>query len=162
MIKRIIGWLVGMVEVCTPWRYKVTPYQEKVSDDLWRGSRVDAAGIEDLRGRGFRTIVDLCAEHTEDDHFKGYTWIVHFPIVDSRPPTEQQAEQFLALFDTKLNCPVFIHCEAGQGRTGVMVALYRIHIQGWSVEDALKDGARHKLNLPDQIKFIREFKRTVR
>lgn len=160
MLKRIVGWAVGIVELLTPWRYKVKAYQERVSDDLWRGSRLTEPQMIDLFRRGFRTIVDLCAEHTADDHAKiPYMHFVHIPIVDSRPPTPDQARQFLNLFYRRDRLPVFVHCEAGAGRTGVMVALYRIHVQKWTVEDALADGARRGLNLPDQIKFVKEFTR---
>lgn len=167
MFKRFIGWLVGLAEICFPFlRYPVVPYQERVSNTLWRGSRVNRNGILDLIARGFFTIVDLCAEHAPDDSFDTNDWkgihFIHIPIVDSRPPTEAQANQFLNLFKESQApfWPVFIHCEAGEGRTGCMVALYRIWVQDWTVEDALKDGARHKLCLPDQIKFIRTFCRT--
>ena len=35
--------------------------------------------------------------------------------------------------------PVLVHCLHGADRTGTMCALYRIAIQGWSKEDALKE-----------------------
>jgi protein tyrosine/serine phosphatase len=35
--------------------------------------------------------------------------------------------------------PVLVHCLHGSDRTGTMCALYRIAIQGWSKEDALKE-----------------------
>lgn len=161
-IADILGRFVGLLEKYTPFRYPVHPYQEEVSPDiLWRGSRVKRLGVSDLIKRGFRTIVDLCAERTSDDRLEMEDFpikFVHIPILDSMPPTMEQAEQFLALFKDPKNPPVYVHCEAGEGRTGTMVALYRIRIQGWTAEDAIKDGARHKLCLPAQLEFIRKFR----
>jgi hypothetical protein len=35
--------------------------------------------------------------------------------------------------------PVFVHCQAGKDRTGLVVAVYRILVDGWSVEDAIAE-----------------------
>jgi len=159
----LFAYVGGLLEKYTPFRYPVKPYQEEVSKDLRRGSRVDKAGIVSLIGAGFGTIVDLCAEQMPDEKYQsGWPGIrfVHIPIIDSCPPTKEQANQFLDLFKDKQFLPAYVHCEAGQGRTGCMVALYRIWIQNWTVEDALKDGARHKLVLKNQINFIRTFRRS--
>jgi protein-tyrosine phosphatase len=35
--------------------------------------------------------------------------------------------------------PVLVHCKHGSDRTGVVVAAYRIVVQGWSKEDAIRE-----------------------
>ena len=35
--------------------------------------------------------------------------------------------------------PVFIHCKRGKDRTGTMVALYRIEVNGWSNAEAIAE-----------------------
>lgn len=35
--------------------------------------------------------------------------------------------------------PVFIHCLEGKDRTGMMAGLYRVHVQGWSFEEAYQE-----------------------
>ena len=35
--------------------------------------------------------------------------------------------------------PVFVHCQAGKDRTGLVVAVYRILVDGWSVDDAIAE-----------------------
>ena len=37
------------------------------------------------------------------------------------------------------NGPVLMHCKHGSDRTGLMAAMYRVVIQGWSKEDALNE-----------------------
>ena len=39
--------------------------------------------------------------------------------------------------------PVFVHCEHGADRTGVLCAMYRIAIEDWSPEDAAAEMTRN-------------------
>lgn len=32
--------------------------------------------------------------------------------------------------------PVFIHCKLGEDRTGALVAIYRMDVEGWTVSEA--------------------------
>jgi protein tyrosine/serine phosphatase len=34
------------------------------------------------------------------------------------------------------NQPVYIHCQLGQDRTGVVIAAYRMRVDGWSLSEA--------------------------
>lgn len=68
---------------------------------------------------------DLCRELDLDYH-----WI---PVEDMKTPQAEQVKHFLAISQQGVN---LVHCEAGQGRTGVFVAAYRI-AAGWALEDAI-------------------------
>ena len=55
------------------------------------------------------------------------------------------------------NEPCYFHCEAGQGRTGVMAAAYRIAVEGWSGDAALAEAKQFGMKMPDQQQFIQQF-----
>ena len=44
-----------------------------------------------------------------------------------------------AIQQAESNGPVLMHCKHGSDRTGLMAAMYRVVIQGWSKEDALNE-----------------------
>ncbi len=44
-----------------------------------------------------------------------------------------------AIKDAEANGPVLMHCKHGSDRTGLMAAMYRVVVQGWSKEDALNE-----------------------
>jgi Tyrosine phosphatase family len=77
---------------------------------------------------------------------------VHVPVVDCTAPGPDAVMQFLAAV-SGAGGPVYVHCEAGMGRTGVMVACYRIG-QGWAAADARAEAAGFGCFLPDQLAFI--------
>lgn len=44
-----------------------------------------------------------------------------------------------AIQQAEVNGPVLMHCKHGSDRTGLMAAMYRVVVQGWSKEDALNE-----------------------
>jgi len=62
----------------------------------------------------------------------------HFPIVDMTPPTLDQQLEFVALLDDAFarGDRVGVHCLAGMGRTGTMLATWFVST-GLSAEDAI-------------------------
>ena len=46
---------------------------------------------------------------------------------------------FLKIATSPKSQPVLVHCQHGSDRTGTMVAIYRIAVQGWSKRDAIEE-----------------------
>jgi protein tyrosine/serine phosphatase len=58
---------------------------------------------------------------------------------------------------TRFPFPVLIHCQGGADRTGVMVALYRLAFQHWTLDQAKTEMQHHRhipAAHPDQFKFL--------
>lgn len=118
---------------------------------LWRCSWPKSAEhLAGLKAMGVEVVVNLCDERSQDDAVRAAGMEpVNIPIVDNTVPTEEQAGQFLAIKKRKA-----VHCEQGEGRTGCMVAAYRVLVNGWKPEDALAEAERFGLRLDSQKQYI--------
>jgi len=59
----------------------------------------------------------------------------------------------------RLTLPVFLHCRQGQDRTGIVVAAYRMKVDGWSLADAeaeMRSFGFHDIWM-ELKEFIREY-----
>jgi len=86
----------------------------------------------------------------------GVLTTTHVPITDMETPTIKQLTQILDLLSDPAAETTYVHCEAGKGRTGVVIACYRMAVSGWGVEDALTEAVNFGCIVPGQQAFIRE------
>ncbi|HEY3320439.1 MAG TPA: dual specificity protein phosphatase family protein [Planctomycetota bacterium] len=111
----------------------------KISDALYRGAQPDAAGFAKLKEMGIKTIVNLRSFHSDRDKLEGSgLQYVHLNC-KAWHAEEEDVVAFLKVVQDPKNQPVFVHCQHGADRTGMMVAAYRIVVQGWSNDDAAKE-----------------------
>ena len=119
---------------------------------LWRGARPNKNGVAWLIQQGVRTIVSL--ELTLDNkHTFGRATVDDannyevgvFRIRDWEPlpilapsVVDDHVAHFLAIVSQQPK-PVYVHCRYGKNRAGVMVAAYRVLIEGVSDEEAIEE-----------------------
>lgn len=113
---------------------------EVVDAKVWRGAAPTEASYRDLAAQGVTTIVDLRAEDDVDPDPDVLAELglerVAIRIRDGQAPTASQVQQFLDVVAASEGT-VFVHCGAGVGRTGTMVAAYRV-ATGQSAEEAVR------------------------
>jgi uncharacterized protein (TIGR01244 family) len=122
-----------------PVQIEGVPNLYKVTDCLYRSAQPTAQGMQNLKRAGIRTVLDLRSFHSdrrtagsaglEYDHIPEKAW----------HPEEEDVVRFLQTATDTNRTPVLVHCQHGADRTGTMCAVYRIAVQGWSKEEAIRE-----------------------
>jgi len=111
----------------------------KITDGVWRGAQPTAEGFAELKRLGVKTVVNLRALHSDRDELKGLGLnYVHLPMTALIPDDDVVAAFIKVATDPHFR-PVFVHCQHGADRTGVVIAAYRVTVQGWPMKKARRE-----------------------
>lgn len=92
------------------------------------GDRLDAE-LRWLRAQGIAAILTLTEQPLDPLVASEHEFeLLHLPVIDLTPPTAEQLSLALQFIDRQRaqDRPVLVHCLAGQGRTGTVLAAYLI------------------------------------
>jgi protein-tyrosine phosphatase len=155
--------VIGYLELAG-LRFPVKPYQAQVSKQMRRGSRPSVSDVIELKNQGYKSIISLTAEKLPRERETAMSLgmnHVYIPIIDNTTPTLPQMKQFLDLVTKPQNQPVYVHCEAGKGRTGMAVAVTRMAVDRWPLGKAMAEAQSYGLKLRSQKSFIRQFAKAL-
>lgn len=113
-----------------------------VSDDLYRGDQPTAEGFRQLEAMGVKTIINLRFFHNDREKMADTNLAYEEIPMNAWHAEDEDAVRFIILVSDTSRAPFFVHCEHGADRTGMMCAIYRIVIQGWTKEEAIAEMTR--------------------
>jgi protein tyrosine/serine phosphatase len=115
------------------------PNLHKVADGVYRSAQPTAEGFKNLEKLGIKTVINLRALHDDAGETKG-TKLRRVDVpVNTWHIEEADVIRVMTLLAQKENGPFLIHCQHGADRTGLMCAMYRILVQGWTKDKALDE-----------------------
>ena len=118
------------------------PNLHQVSPVLYRGARPTREGVAELARMGVKTIIDfqtsLDRPIAEDDVSGTGIELIHIGF-NAWHPEHNDVVRFLKLATDESKQPVFMHCRHGSDRTGMMCAIYRIVVEGWTKDQAIAE-----------------------
>lgn len=112
-----------------------------VSPGIYRGGQPsEEADYAMLRDQGIHTILNLRGGQVVADEIEiasryGLS-VVNVEMKAYEIPSKNTVARAHDLLIDPASQPVFVHCQRGRDRTGLVVGLHRVLDQGWSREDA--------------------------
>lgn len=120
------------------------------------------ADLRWLRERGIDLLVSLTEEPPDRREINAAgLMLYHVPIEDMTAPTQEELDRSVSAIAKARarNMGVAVHCAAGIGRTGCILAAYLIH-QGASAREAIRQVRKLRpgsIETSEQLQAVRDF-----
>jgi protein tyrosine/serine phosphatase len=118
----------------------------EVTTNRYRGAQPTGQGMTELHAMGIKTVLNLRSFHS--DHGLVSSGELKLARLHMKPwhAEDEDVVAFLKVASNPNNLPLFVHCQRGADRTGMVCAMYRIVICGWTKDAAIqemKEGGFH-------------------
>ena len=110
----------------------------RVDELLFRSAQLDGSYAAKLHELGIKSIVNLRHFSRGGDKraFGDQFWLANKPLQSWEIRPAQIADVLRTIRERQKEGAVLVHCYHGADRTGLVVAMYRVIYQGWSLDAA--------------------------
>lgn len=150
-------------------------FREVVPGQLYRSGQLSPAGLKKIQHEyGIKTIINLREDDVfgnqgkrweEEEAMRQYIAFVRMKPLSwwappgKEPPAMTNVRTFIDVLKdpAKYPRPILIHCFAGEHRTGVYVAIYRMEVEHWTKEQAVAELMRYGYDNFNKEEDVRSF-----
>jgi len=135
----------------------------RIAEGVYRGSQPQKGQLKGLRDAGIRTLISFRTSKPMRAEAEALGMaVVEIPIeadLESDPPTAEQVKLFFETVLDPARRPVYFHCLHGKDRTGTMAAIYRIEVDGWTADRAIREMEHFGFRTwyADLLEFVRTY-----
>jgi len=130
----------------------------RVTEDFYRGAQPTAEGMKELEAMGVKTVVNLRSFHSDRDELEGTSLAYEHISMKTWHSEDEDVVRLLRIVTDPERAPVFVHCQRGADRTGMMCAIYRVGVCGWTKEEAkeemLKGGFGFAVTWQNMVRYF--------
>ncbi|WP_110951743.1 dual specificity protein phosphatase family protein [Pseudomonas bohemica] len=123
------------------WAQSIDPHYNlyQMTPTLYRSRQPDADAQPLLKKLGVVTVVDLIKESDSKWLSDPSVTQIQIPLQTVHVDDADIIQSLRAIQTAQEKGPVLMHCKHGLDRTGLVAAMYRIVVQGWSKQAALDE-----------------------
>ena len=131
----------------------------KINDGLYRAEQPSKKGIKEIELMGVKTVLNLRRLRNNTKKAADFNFnLVHHSIKTKQLNEEDILNALRVIKNAKE--PILVHCWHGSDRTGTIIAAYRMVMDNWSKEQAIKeflidDLGYHKHRYPNLLVLLR-------
>jgi protein tyrosine/serine phosphatase len=111
----------------------------RITPSLYRSALPEAGDLPQLERLKVKTVISFIKDDDTDWIGSAPIDTVSIPLHADRVDDEDVLQVLRVMQAAEARGPVLIHCKHGRDRTGLMAAMYRTVVQGWSKEQALAE-----------------------
>lgn len=156
--------LVGLLAAAFAWDYGVRKnFDTVVPGKVYRSGQPSQGQLDGwIREYGLRSILSLrfgVPAYEEELAERYGLKLYHVPFSATKGFGEGQWEKIRNILIDESNLPLLIHCHGGGDRSGIVTAFYRVDVQEWPLEKAVREMILHyhvPLRYPALKKQLRE------
>jgi protein tyrosine/serine phosphatase len=111
----------------------------QMSPTLYRSALPDRTAVPLLKKLKVGTVINFLPESDSTWLSTSDIALVQLPYRTNHVDDSDVLKALRAIQIAEAKGPVLMHCKHGSDRTGLMAAMYRVIVQGWSKEDALNE-----------------------
>ncbi|WP_422081846.1 tyrosine-protein phosphatase [Ulvibacterium sp.] len=130
----------------------------RINDSIYRSEQPSKKGFRELEALGIKTIINLRRLKEDNKKAKGTDLQLKKIPLRAAKMVEADINNVLHIIQVSEK-PALIHCWHGSDRTGVIIAAYRVVVENWEKERAIREFKRkefgyHERWYPNLLELI--------